>query len=185
MAREAEVKRVVNTGNGVAKPVWTNANRINHANQFVPRSVQLNAGRPKFNPVRPNINSGRSKVNVVSSKVNTVRSKQPVTHKTSNSMSPKRPQMNQINQRRDFSKTYSSVRRPFEKSTTQMAHSNAVMGNWGSVVKTSASYNWRNSRPNFNYSSKQGSIVRILEEINGDLFYLWRIAKATYRGKEE
>ncbi|GKG11302.1 hypothetical protein Tco_0342702 [Tanacetum coccineum] len=34
-----------------------------------------------------------------------------------------------------------------------MAHSNAVMGNWGSVVKTSASYNWRNSRPNFNYSS--------------------------------
>ncbi|GJS90339.1 ribonuclease H-like domain-containing protein [Tanacetum coccineum] len=43
MAREAEVKRVVNTGNRVAKPVWTNANRVNHANQFVPRSVQLNA----------------------------------------------------------------------------------------------------------------------------------------------
>ncbi|GJX11513.1 hypothetical protein Tco_0201372 [Tanacetum coccineum] len=160
MAREAEVKRVVNTGNGVAKPVWTNANRINHANQFVPRSVQLNAGRPKFNSVRPNINTGRTninsvrpKVNAVSPKVNTVRSKQPVTHKTSNSMSPKRPQMNQINQRRDFSKSYSSVRRPFEKSTAQMAHSNAVMGSWGSAVKTSASYNWRNSRPNFNYNS--------------------------------
>ncbi|GJS20881.1 ribonuclease H-like domain-containing protein [Tanacetum coccineum] len=140
MAREAEVKRVVNTGNGVAKPVWTNANRINHANQFVPRSVQLNAGRPKFNSVRPNINtgrtninSGRPKVNAVSPKVNTVRSKQPVTHKTSNSMSPKRPQMNQINQRRDFSKSYSFVRRPFEKSTAQMAHSNAVMGSWGSA----------------------------------------------------
>ncbi|GJU81356.1 ribonuclease H-like domain-containing protein [Tanacetum coccineum] len=57
MAREAEVKRVVNTGNGVAKPVWTNANRINHYNKFVPRSVQLNAGRPKFNSVRPNINT--------------------------------------------------------------------------------------------------------------------------------
>ncbi|GKG25289.1 hypothetical protein Tco_0395917, partial [Tanacetum coccineum] len=70
MAREAEVKRVVNTGNGVAKPVWTNANRINHANQFVPRSVQLNTGRT-------NINSGRPKVNPVSPKVNTVRSKQP------------------------------------------------------------------------------------------------------------
>ncbi|GJT34216.1 hypothetical protein Tco_0924635 [Tanacetum coccineum] len=160
MAREAEVKRVVNTGNGVAKPVWTNANRINHANQFVPRSVQLNAGRPKFNSVRPNINtgrtninSGRPKVNAVSPKVNTVRSKQPVTHKTSNSMSPKRPQMNQINQRRDFSKSYSSVRRPFAKTTAQMSHFNAVMGNWGSAVKTSASYNWRNSRPNFNYNS--------------------------------
>ncbi|GJV97042.1 hypothetical protein Tco_1548619 [Tanacetum coccineum] len=160
MAREAEVKRVVNTGNGVAKPVWTNANRINHANQFVPRSVQLNAGRPKFNTVRPNINtgrtninSGRPKVNAVSPKVNTVRSQQPVTHKTSNSSSPKRPQMNQMNQRWDFSKSYSSVRRPFANSTAQMANSNAVMGSWGSAVKTSASYNWRNTRPNFNYNS--------------------------------
>ncbi|GKB93556.1 ribonuclease H-like domain-containing protein [Tanacetum coccineum] len=162
MAREAEVKRVVNTGNGVAKPVWTNASRINHANQFVPRSVQLNAGRPKFNSVRPHINTGRTninsvrpkvnsvspkvnsvgpKVNAVNSKVNTVRPKQPVPNQTSNSMSPKRPQMNQMNQRR------------FANSTAQMANSNAVMGSWGSAVKTSASYNWRNTRPNFNYNS--------------------------------
>ncbi|GKF07824.1 hypothetical protein Tco_0042048, partial [Tanacetum coccineum] len=42
--------------------------------------------------------------------------------------------MNQINQRRDFSKSYSSVRRPFAKTTAQMAHSNAVMGSWGSAV---------------------------------------------------
>ncbi|GJY60376.1 putative ribonuclease H-like domain-containing protein [Tanacetum coccineum] len=84
MAREAEVKRVVNTGNGVAKPVWTNANRINHSNKFVPRSVQLNAGRLKFNSVRPNlntgrtnINSGRPKVNTVRSNINTVRSRHP------------------------------------------------------------------------------------------------------------
>ncbi|GJV77076.1 ribonuclease H-like domain-containing protein, partial [Tanacetum coccineum] len=153
MAREAEVKRVVNTGNGVAKPVWTNANRINHANKLVPRSVQLNTGRTNINSVRPKVNSVRPKVNAVSPKVNTVRPRQPITHKTSNSMSPKRPQMNQINQRRDFSKSYSSVRRPFAKSTAQMAHSNAVMGSWGSAVKTSASYNWRNSRPNFNYNS--------------------------------
>ncbi|GKF04866.1 hypothetical protein Tco_0035534, partial [Tanacetum coccineum] len=34
-----------------------------------------------------------------------------------------------------------------------MSHSNAVMGFWGSAVKTSASYNWRNSRLNFNYNS--------------------------------
>ncbi|GJT80362.1 putative ribonuclease H-like domain-containing protein [Tanacetum coccineum] len=98
MAREAEVKRVVNTGNRVAKSVWTNANRVNHANQFVPRSVQLNTGRPKLNSVRPNIN------------------------------------------------------------TAQMANSNAVMGRWGSAVKTSASYTWRNSRPNFNYNSGPTSI---------------------------
>ncbi|GJW85203.1 hypothetical protein Tco_0158348 [Tanacetum coccineum] len=61
--------------------------------------------------------------------------------------------MNQTNQRRDFSKSYSSVRRPFAKTTAQMSHFNAVVGNWGSAVKTSASYNWRNSRPNFNYNS--------------------------------
>ncbi|GJZ80198.1 ribonuclease H-like domain-containing protein [Tanacetum coccineum] len=83
----------------VAKPVWTNANRVNHANQFVPKPVQLNAGRAKINSVRPNINTGRTNVNsvrprvsTVSSNVNTVRSRQPVPTRTSNSFSPKRPQ---------------------------------------------------------------------------------------------
>ncbi|GJV06339.1 ribonuclease H-like domain-containing protein [Tanacetum coccineum] len=127
MAREAELKkqRVINTGNGVAKPVWNNANRVNHANHFVPRPVQLNAGRPNINSVRPNINTGRTNVNSVrprvntgSSNVNTVRSRQPVPTRTSNSFSPKRPQ-----------------------------------GNWGTAVKTSAGYNWRNSRPNSNCDS--------------------------------
>ncbi|GJW70537.1 putative ribonuclease H-like domain-containing protein [Tanacetum coccineum] len=158
--REAEVKRVVNTGNGMAKPVWTNAKRVNHSNKFVPRSVQLNAGRLNINSVRPNINSGRTNINTVrprvndvSSTINTVRARQPVPTKISNSVCPKRPQMNQINQRRDFSKSHSSVRRPFAKTTAQMSHSNAVMENWGSAVKTSASYNWRNSRPNSNYNS--------------------------------
>ncbi|GJX85360.1 putative ribonuclease H-like domain-containing protein [Tanacetum coccineum] len=126
MAREAEVKRVVNTGNWMAKPIGTKANRVNHSNKFV---------------------HSQPKVNAVSSNVNTVRSRQPVPHKTSNSFSPKRPQMNQINQRRDFSKSHSSVRRPFAKTTAQMSHSNAVMGNLGSAVKTSASYNWRILRP--------------------------------------
>ncbi|GKF62558.1 hypothetical protein Tco_0182612, partial [Tanacetum coccineum] len=93
MAREAEVKkqRVVNTGNEVAKPVWTNANRVNHANKLVPRSVQLNAGRSNINFVRPNINTGRTNVNPVrprvntgSSNVNTVRTRQSVPTKTSN-----------------------------------------------------------------------------------------------------
>ncbi|GJT85631.1 putative ribonuclease H-like domain-containing protein [Tanacetum coccineum] len=124
MAREAELKkqRVVNTGNGVARPVWTNTDRINHANQFAPRPVQLNAGRPNINSVRPNINTGRTninpvrpRVNTVNSNVNTVRSKQQVPTKISNSFSPQRPQ-----------------------------------GNWGSAVKTSAGYNWRTTRPNSN-----------------------------------
>ncbi|GJY94072.1 hypothetical protein Tco_0510433 [Tanacetum coccineum] len=155
MAREAEVKkqRVCNTGNMMAKPVWTNTNRINHANQFVPRPVQLKTGRPNINSVRTNINSVRSRVNTVTTNVNTVRSRQPVPTRTSNSFSPKRPQVNQFNQRRHFSKSYSSVRRPFAKTTAQMSHSHAVKGNWGSAVKTSAGYNWRNSKPNSNCDS--------------------------------
>ncbi|GJS37466.1 hypothetical protein Tco_0535848 [Tanacetum coccineum] len=129
MAREAEVKkqRVVNTDNKVAKPVWTNANRVNHANKLVPRSVQLNAGRSNINSVRPNINIGRTNVNPVrprvntgSSNVSTVRTRQPVHNKTSISFIPKRPQVNQFNQRGHFSKSYSSVRRPFAKTTSQI-----------------------------------------------------------------
>ncbi|GKG28632.1 hypothetical protein Tco_0415997, partial [Tanacetum coccineum] len=50
----------------------------------VPRSVQLNAGRPNINSVRPNINTGRTNINPVrprvntgSSNVNTVRTRRP------------------------------------------------------------------------------------------------------------
>ncbi|GKB16809.1 hypothetical protein Tco_0850732 [Tanacetum coccineum] len=34
-----------------------------------------------------------------------------------------------------------------------MSHFHVVKGNWGSVVKTSAGYNWRNSKPNSNCDS--------------------------------
>ncbi|GJR90647.1 ribonuclease H-like domain-containing protein [Tanacetum coccineum] len=173
MAREAELKkqRVFNTGNKVAKPVWTNTNRVNHANQFVPKPVQLNAGRAKINSVRPNINTGRKNVNSVrprvstgsfnvnsvrprvstgSFNVNSVRPKDLVPTSTSPNFSSERPHVNKFNQRSNFSKSYSSVRRPFVKNTAQMSHSHAVKGNWGSAVKTSAGYNWRTTRPNSN-----------------------------------
>ncbi|GKC96639.1 hypothetical protein Tco_1162081, partial [Tanacetum coccineum] len=54
--------------------------------------VQLNAGRPNINSVRPNINTGRTNINYVRPRVNTVRSRQPVPTRTSNNLSPKRPQ---------------------------------------------------------------------------------------------
>ncbi|GKC02103.1 putative ribonuclease H-like domain-containing protein, partial [Tanacetum coccineum] len=108
MAREAELKkqRVFSTGNRVVKPIWNNANRINHANHFVPRSVLLNFGRSTINSVRLNINTGRtnvnsvrknvnsirSKVNTGSFNVNTVRPKHPVSTSTSPSFCLKRPQ---------------------------------------------------------------------------------------------
>ncbi|GJS71606.1 hypothetical protein Tco_0704447 [Tanacetum coccineum] len=46
---------------------------FNHANQFVPRPVQLNAGRPNINSVRPNINTGRTNINSVRPNINTGR----------------------------------------------------------------------------------------------------------------
>ncbi|GKF29205.1 hypothetical protein Tco_0095547 [Tanacetum coccineum] len=138
MASEAEFmkQRVFNAGNMVAKPVWTNTYRINHANQFVPRPVQLNTGRPNINSIRTNINtcrtninSVRPRVNTVNTNVNTIRCTQPVPTRTTNSFSPKRPQVNQSNQRRHFSKSHSSVRRPFAKTTSQMSHFHVVKGN--------------------------------------------------------
>ncbi|GKC77472.1 hypothetical protein Tco_1128246 [Tanacetum coccineum] len=169
MAREAELKkqRVFNTGNGVAKPVWNNANRVNRANHFIPRPVQLNTVRQNVNSVRPNVNTGRANVNSVKSNVNSVRhnvnsvrtnvntgrSKQPVPTSNSNSFSPVRPQVNKFNQRSHFSKSHSPVRRPIVRNTARMTYSHAVKGNWGTAVKTSAGYNWRRTRPNSNYNS--------------------------------
>ncbi|GKF17898.1 hypothetical protein Tco_0062816, partial [Tanacetum coccineum] len=40
-----------------------------------------------------------------------------------------------------------------------MSHFHVVKGNWGSAVKTSAGYNWRNSNPNSNCDS--GPMERI------------------------
>ncbi|GJR72814.1 ribonuclease H-like domain-containing protein [Tanacetum coccineum] len=117
MAREAELKkqRVFNTGNGVAKPVWNNANRVNHANHFVPRPVQLIAVRQNVNSVRPNVNTGmvnvnsvrqnvnsvRSNVNTSSFNINTVKAKQPINTSNSNSFSPVRPQDHPLKNMKD------------------------------------------------------------------------------------
>ncbi|GKD20979.1 hypothetical protein Tco_1222682 [Tanacetum coccineum] len=147
MARETELKkqRVFNTSNGVAKPVWNNANRVNRANHFVPRPVQLNAvksnvntGRANVNIVRANVNSVRQNVNSVRTNINTGRSKQPVPTSNSTSFSPVRPQVNKFNQRTHFSKSHSPVRRPIVRNTVRMAYSHAVKGNWGTAIKTSA-----------------------------------------------
>ncbi|GKF18015.1 hypothetical protein Tco_0062933, partial [Tanacetum coccineum] len=77
----------------------TNTIRINHANQYVSRPVQLKTGWPNINSVRTNINTGRTninsvmpRVNTVNTNVNTIRSRQLVPTRTSNSLSPKSPQ---------------------------------------------------------------------------------------------
>ncbi|GJZ17409.1 putative ribonuclease H-like domain-containing protein [Tanacetum coccineum] len=138
MAREAEFKkqRVFNTGNGVAKPVWNNANRVNRANHFVPRPVQLNAVKSNVNSVRHNVNSVKSNVNSVRHNVNSVRTnvntgrfKQPVPTSNSNSFSPVRPQ-----------------------------------GNWGNCVKTQSGYIGEEQRLNLANNSGSNFVRTIIHQ---------------------
>ncbi|GJW05805.1 hypothetical protein Tco_1568228 [Tanacetum coccineum] len=154
MAREAEFKkqRVFNTGNGVAKPVWTNTDMINHANQFVPRPVQLNAGRPNINSVRPNINTGRTNINSVRPNINTGRTNINFVRPNINTgrvnvnsvksnvntgrtnVNPVRPRVN------TGSSNVNTVRsrQPVPIKTSNNFSPKRPQGNWGTAVKTSA-----------------------------------------------
>ncbi|GKA33222.1 hypothetical protein Tco_0719589 [Tanacetum coccineum] len=65
MAREAALKsqRVVHADVRQATPAWTNTNRVNKANQFTPRPVQLNNIRPNLSTASKTIKTGRVNVN--------------------------------------------------------------------------------------------------------------------------
>ncbi|GJS04798.1 ribonuclease H-like domain-containing protein [Tanacetum coccineum] len=66
MAKEAEFTR-----QKMAPPVWTNVNRINHANKFVPKSDMFNSVRQNFNS--SSVNSGKLTFKSAQPNVNTVR----------------------------------------------------------------------------------------------------------------
>ncbi|GKC48874.1 hypothetical protein Tco_1071619 [Tanacetum coccineum] len=74
-----------------------------------------------------------------------------------------RPKVNVVSPKVNTVRSKQPVPHKTSNSMTQMAHSNAVMGSWGSAVKTSASYNWRNSRPNFNYNRPSTEETWLLE----------------------
>ncbi|GJS08646.1 reverse transcriptase domain-containing protein, partial [Tanacetum coccineum] len=65
MAKEAAFKstRVIHANVRQATPAWTNSNRVNKANQFTPRPVQLNNIRPNFSTASRTIKTGRVNVN--------------------------------------------------------------------------------------------------------------------------
>ncbi|GJV19125.1 hypothetical protein Tco_1368145 [Tanacetum coccineum] len=65
MAREAALKskRVIHVDARQARPAWTNTNRVNKANQFTPRPVQLSNLRPNFSTASRTIKTGRVNVN--------------------------------------------------------------------------------------------------------------------------
>ncbi|GJY88886.1 putative ribonuclease H-like domain-containing protein [Tanacetum coccineum] len=76
MAREAALKskRVVHADVRQATPTWTNTNRVNKANQFTPRPVQLSHIRPNLSTASKTIRTGRVNVNTGHTNVSTVSS---------------------------------------------------------------------------------------------------------------
>ncbi|GKE00685.1 hypothetical protein Tco_1388668, partial [Tanacetum coccineum] len=65
MAREAALnsKMVIHVDARQARPALTNTNRVNKANQFTPRPVQLSNIRPNFSTASRTIKTGRVNVN--------------------------------------------------------------------------------------------------------------------------
>ncbi|GKF44270.1 hypothetical protein Tco_0130822, partial [Tanacetum coccineum] len=76
IAREAALKsqRVVHANVRQATPAWTNTNRVNKANQFTPRPVQLSNIRPNLSTASTTVKTGRVNVNTGYGNVSTVRS---------------------------------------------------------------------------------------------------------------
>ncbi|GJW56622.1 ribonuclease H-like domain-containing protein [Tanacetum coccineum] len=72
MARQAAFKstRVVHADVRQATPAWTNTNRVNKANQFTPRPVQLSNIRPNLSTASNTIKTGRVNVNTGCRNVN-------------------------------------------------------------------------------------------------------------------
>ncbi|GJZ29597.1 putative ribonuclease H-like domain-containing protein [Tanacetum coccineum] len=67
-------KRVVHADVRQATPAWTNTNRVNKANQFTPRPVQLSNIRPNLSTASKTIKTGRVNVNTGHGNVSTVSS---------------------------------------------------------------------------------------------------------------
>ncbi|GJZ16328.1 hypothetical protein Tco_0552005 [Tanacetum coccineum] len=76
MAREAALKsqRMVHANVQQATPAWTHTNRVNKANQFTPRPVQLSNIRPNLSTASTTFKTGRVNVNTGHGNVSTVSS---------------------------------------------------------------------------------------------------------------
>ncbi|GKA13719.1 hypothetical protein Tco_0693365, partial [Tanacetum coccineum] len=135
--------------------------RVNKANQFTPRPVQLSNIRPNLSTARKtiktgrvNVNTGHGKVNSGSVHVNSARVNRSVSNQTSNKISPKLSQVNLKSPTKCFSKpSRSPVNRPFSRNTAHKSNKYAVKGKMGTAVKTSAGCVWRQVIPISNTNS--------------------------------
>ncbi|GJR54380.1 hypothetical protein Tco_1404901 [Tanacetum coccineum] len=178
-AREAALKskRVINTNDRQATPAWNNTNRINKANQFTPRPVNV---RPNLSTAsntiktgRVNGNTGNGNTNSDSVYVNSVTQIKSAASRVNtgkryinsgcvhiNTARVNRPvlsnQTSQVNLRspkKCFSKQSSPVNRPFSRNTAYKSNIYAIKGKMGTAVKTSADCVWRKTTPHSNTNS--------------------------------
>ncbi|GJX12361.1 ribonuclease H-like domain-containing protein [Tanacetum coccineum] len=184
MAREAELKKQkgVHTSNGVTRPVWNNINRINHANNFVPRSVILNpvwgnsvrpnsvkanvnSVRPQVNSVRSQVNSVRTQVNFVRPQVNSVRqnvnygwSKVNTGFVNVNYVHPKQPVFTSISPKISSAKSQQVISNTNHVNAVgKQAVGKTANGKQGNAVKPSGCWTWDYKNNEFTYESKNSS----------------------------
>ncbi|GJR68431.1 putative ribonuclease H-like domain-containing protein [Tanacetum coccineum] len=182
MAREAALKskKVVHADVRQATPAWTNTNRVNKANQFTPRPVQLSNIRPNLSTASNTIKTGRVNVNTGHGNVSSGRvyvntgtqfksggSRFNTGHGNVNSgrvhvntarvnrpvLSNQTSQVNLKSPKKCFSKQSSPVNRPFSRHTAYKSNIYAVKGKMGTAVKTSAGCVWRKAIPLSNINS--------------------------------
>ncbi|GKB34584.1 hypothetical protein Tco_0879526, partial [Tanacetum coccineum] len=182
MAREAAFKStgVIQANVRQATPAWTNTNRVNKANQFTPRPVQLNNIRPNFSTAsrtiktgRVNVNTGKqhvnsgsmyvnsgtknksggSRVNTGKQNVNSGRVHVNTARVTSPVLTNQTSQVNFKSSKTCFSKQRSPENRLFTKNTAYKSNNYAVKGKMGTAVKTSAGCVWRKTTLHSNTNS--------------------------------
>ncbi|GJS64518.1 hypothetical protein Tco_0679082 [Tanacetum coccineum] len=165
MAKQAEVnkRKCKGTGQRENRPVWNNVNRVNHQNQFVPTAVLTRTGKIQVNTARASSTNNVNTVRASSTKdVSTARhnfNSQAVPTNAARKVNTVKPIVNNVRPKTIFHKTYSPIRRPFNRTTTsrtkfsnqkvntaEVKSVSAVGGKWETAVKPSAGCNWRPKR---------------------------------------
>ncbi|GJU72690.1 hypothetical protein Tco_1264095 [Tanacetum coccineum] len=162
MAREAALKstRVVHADVRQATPAWTNSNRVNKANQFTPRPIQLNNIRPNLSTARNTIKTDRVNVNTGHGNVSSVNSGSHFKSGASRFNTGKQ----HVNSGSVHVNSGSYFKSGASRFNTDKQHvvplhtaykSNiyAVKGKVGTAVKTSAGCDWRKTTPLSNTNS--------------------------------
>ncbi|GJS02273.1 hypothetical protein Tco_0318781 [Tanacetum coccineum] len=179
MAKQAELNNRMckRSSQREIRPIWNNAQRMNHQNQFVPKVVLTRTGKIPVNTARTSgtniVNTARHNFKRQAVPINTARPKVN-THaepsSTAKKISTARPKVNESTPKGYFYESQSQFRRPFNNTTalkttftkqkvnTTGVNSVSVIGQKReTVVKTSAGCNWRTKRHYWNRVSKYNS----------------------------